>query len=428
MIRRAGRKTVTFANHFAGFLQAYSGIVEIMQGVDQQNGGVAYAALSSLFIVAINKQRKEEKIDATLLTLQKEFSRIEILQDIHFSPIMMTHIDHAYRLGIEFAEEAEYYYSRSSYRRVLEAFTKPPSLGIDTKISEITNVMVEIDKERATLDSQRLLVVQQNVDDIRETVEGTQVELAKERLGILKMKLLVDQICPRGMPATYGALIHEAFKNPGRLKNLSIDRITQDDTFRHWENARGSSMMLLHGTTAITKGDFSWLSPLVLHLIERYQDQRKLVFFHFCHDRTFMEPDTPLQDVLSSIIYQVLAARPSMLLDVSLYQELMSQSSDPNWHSISPEIILDSLIKLLDFFPEVYLLIDRVDRIKGSAQSFTQPLVRIVDHCKGRVKIFLVASSNRQGYPEGKMTPEVLESLEEDLGPRRFFRLRLDQR
>ena len=51
-IGKIGKGTVTFANNFSSFLQAYSGIVEIMQGADQQFGGVAYSALSLLLIVS----------------------------------------------------------------------------------------------------------------------------------------------------------------------------------------------------------------------------------------------------------------------------------------------------------------------------------------------------------------------------------------
>jgi len=52
VIRKVGNKTVVFVNNFSSFLQAYSGIVEIMKGADQQYGGVAYTSLSLFFIVS----------------------------------------------------------------------------------------------------------------------------------------------------------------------------------------------------------------------------------------------------------------------------------------------------------------------------------------------------------------------------------------
>ena len=51
IIRQAGKRTVIFANNFSSFLQAYSGIVEIMKGADQQYGGIAYGTLSLFLIV-----------------------------------------------------------------------------------------------------------------------------------------------------------------------------------------------------------------------------------------------------------------------------------------------------------------------------------------------------------------------------------------
>lgn len=50
-LRRAGRHAVAFANHVSNFLQAFSGVVEVVKAVDQQYGGAAYGALSVLLIV-----------------------------------------------------------------------------------------------------------------------------------------------------------------------------------------------------------------------------------------------------------------------------------------------------------------------------------------------------------------------------------------
>ncbi|KAI4142990.1 MAG: hypothetical protein L6R39_004752 [Caloplaca ligustica] len=463
VVKRAGKKTVVFASNFASFLQAYSGIVEIMQGADQQYGGAAYATLSLLLIVGVNKQRKEERIDATLLDLQREFLRIQILKDIHPTERMKTSIADAYRLGIEFAREATRYYSRSSSRRVLEAFTKPPSLGIDERIAAIAAAMIKIDTERDDSDSQRLSEVQQQVeevqkhveevqqhieevqqhveevqqhveevqrgvDDVRKSLRDSQVQLETERLGTLRRKYLLGKPDPQMVLEQYSSNLKEAFKNPGRLRNLNIDQILDDNAFARWENANASSMILLHGTTAIKKGDYSWISPAVSRLIARYRDQHKSVFFHLCHDSAFMEQDTPLQVIFSSLIYQFLEANPSVLHETSMYQELCSKFSDAEQNASPAQTALDVLKKLLDMLPETYLLLDRVDRIKGKASSFMGLLVKLIRESRGKTKILLVASSNLQVHPEGKMTVDLLESVEEDLGPERFLRLRLDQR
>ena len=48
---KVGKSTLTIANNFSSFLQAYSGTVEVMQGAGQQYGGIAYSALFLLLIV-----------------------------------------------------------------------------------------------------------------------------------------------------------------------------------------------------------------------------------------------------------------------------------------------------------------------------------------------------------------------------------------
>ena len=141
-----------------------------------------------------------------------------------------------------------------------------------------------------------------------------------------------------------------------------------------------------------------------------------------------MESDTPVYVVLSSLIFQILKAQTVVLQDPSHYQELMSKVSDPAWQASSAQSAFEVLHQLLSSLPEIYIFLDRIDRIKGNASRFLESLGESIKNSKNVLKVFLVASSNRQGHPEGKMTQHVLESLEEDLGSHRFFRLRLDQR
>ncbi len=62
-IVKVGKATQTFASNFSGFLQAYSGIIEIMKGADQQYGGIAYSALSLLLIVGGSPKKRHPLAD-----------------------------------------------------------------------------------------------------------------------------------------------------------------------------------------------------------------------------------------------------------------------------------------------------------------------------------------------------------------------------
>lgn len=221
--------------------------------------------------------------------------------------------------------------------------------------------------------------------------------------------------------------IREAFRNLPRVSPFNPDLLELSNQFADWEKSEKACMMLLHGRTAAPKGNCSWLSPATFRLIERYRSQGDTVVSHFCH-RSNMEKDTPAYVVISSLIYQLLDSQASMLRDEAHYQKLSRMLSDPGWRTIRPQIAFDVLAGLLGLFPKVYVLLDRVDRIKGDADYLMDMLTDLIKAAKGTTKIFLVASSNGDRLPGRKMTEDLIESVEQDLGPKRFVELRIDQR
>jgi hypothetical protein len=50
-IKQVSRETARFLNHFQGYLQAYSGVIQMMNGVGPGYGDAAYGALSLLLVV-----------------------------------------------------------------------------------------------------------------------------------------------------------------------------------------------------------------------------------------------------------------------------------------------------------------------------------------------------------------------------------------
>lgn len=314
--------------------------------------------------------------------------------------------------------------------------------------------MTEIEKESRTLNSERLHQVQKSVgevqrevNDIKNGVEGmmsylkrysssdmlmdalaSHVQTERRLLNALKEQLLLGGHDPNDILDRYSSDVRGSFKNPGRLTTLNMDRLAEEKSFNHWDKCSNSCMFLLHGRTAVTTRDYSWLSPAVFHLIQVYRDQNRSVIFHCCHDQLFMEQDTPSHIVVSSLVYQLLEARPSVVRDQPRYQDLSRKFSDPTWHANQPRIPFAVLGELLDSFPEVYILLDRIDRIKGDADRFLDPLAKLVKESRCRLKVFLVASSNGQTDPQGKMKLDLLESVEEELGPSRFSSLLMNQK
>ncbi len=244
----------------------------------------------------------------------------------------------------------------------------------------------------------------------------------------MKEKLLPGGYDTNAVFEEYSILVGESFRNTGRLTPLNIDRLMRNRSVKEWEENRKGCMLLLFGRTENTYTDYCWLSPAVFHLINLYRGQNRVVIFHCCHDRVFMESDTQAQAVLSSLVYQLLQAKAMILRDQPRYQELYRRFSDPMWRAFPLKMPFIVLGELLNEFPEVYMLLDRVDRIKGQADRFLDPLTDMMKKSKCVIKVFLVASSNNHADPNGKITSDVLRCAEDELGYDCFSGLRLDQR
>ena len=140
-----------------------------------------------------------------------------------------------------------------------------------------------------------------------------------------------------------------------------------------------------------------------------------------------MEKDVQAHAVLSSLISQLLETNASILRDDTRYQKLSRCFSDPAWRSHQPKMPFAVLQELLNLCPDMYILLDRVDRIREEAYGFMDSLVSLVKGCKGRIKILLTASSNGYDRVGGRYSEEVQESVEDDLGSERFWNLEMNQ-
>ena len=156
----------------------------------------------------------------------------------------------------------------------------------------------------------------------------------------------------------------------------------QEESYRAWDASHVSCMILLHGRTKVKKIDYSWLSLALSPLIAQHRARNKLVIFHLCQDQPFMEKDLPLHAVLSSLISQLLdsvsEAKLSLLRDETQYQGLKRKLSDLAWGASPPKVPFAVLRQLLDLFPEVYIALDRIDRIRGDPYTFMSSLVSLI--------------------------------------------------
>jgi methyl-accepting chemotaxis protein len=119
-----------------------------------------------------------------LSPLQEQYRRIQLLKTVHGTPEIKKQTATVYRLGIEFLHEAVRYYSIGTFRRICHIISKPPSIHLQAKVSEIQGAIEEIRKEIETLDAVRLEKVEQAVTELSEDVGDLRQRIESVNLNV----------------------------------------------------------------------------------------------------------------------------------------------------------------------------------------------------------------------------------------------------
>jgi hypothetical protein len=119
-MRKPGVWVQQWLTSFGEFLDTYSVIVEVVNTVEPQYGGLAYGILSALLAIPVHKSHHEEEIERALIEFSCAFPRLEIIKDIYSenpekSDTLKRFIVEVYAEVIKFARESVAYYENSSF-------------------------------------------------------------------------------------------------------------------------------------------------------------------------------------------------------------------------------------------------------------------------------------------------------------------------
>ncbi|KAL8920303.1 MAG: hypothetical protein Q9172_004562 [Xanthocarpia lactea] len=112
---KTSKYTQKFATKFSGFLESYSGIVEVVRGADQQYGGLAYSTLSLFLIVAVNKSRHESVIEETMDNVHSSLPRMRAFKEIYPTKELEDLVAKVYIEVMQFLRQSIKYYCRPGY-------------------------------------------------------------------------------------------------------------------------------------------------------------------------------------------------------------------------------------------------------------------------------------------------------------------------
>ncbi|KAI3323399.1 hypothetical protein HD806DRAFT_84955 [Xylariaceae sp. AK1471] len=432
-----GDKAISFLSDFVQFAGEFSGILEIMKGVDQGYGGAGYAALSGLLSVVVNTKRNDDLVAEAMLDLKNEYSRMVLVSELYPTQKIRSYITTTYTLGIEFLQEAQKHYERPTWRRFLYSIVKPPFL-LNRKVKEISSAMAQISKEQNSLLNKRVHEIQTQlgqvdtkVDDVSQDVQRVKIDVnvlhanrEKERLFILISELSEYQIQPDQTVSDYSALLSSSFKRPPGLAQFSLDMLTRDKAYQLWNTSKGNCCLVLNGRTTAAQTSFCWLSPASMGLASALREEarhrvdvsRVAVAEIYCQKKDLMPGNVKQKSVIVSLILQLLEADPTVLRDVDQFERLHNRLNKP---FSDVDQILKLLVETMLSFDTVYVVIDRVDRISGDfMQMFLQNV--IARHTSTKVRAFFVAARNDDIVAK-------IADLEEEMDEKKFIPLHMDQ-
>jgi len=431
-LKWARSSTSKFLNNFNNYLQAYSGIVQMMNGVGPNYGDVAYGALSLLLLVAVNKEKTQDIIGTMLFTLQEQYSRIERLKEVYATAIIQEHIAVVYRLGIEFAHQAALYYSRGTFQRFLYLLSQPPSVALEGKVSEIKKAIKEMRMEMETQDRIRLNNIEREVGHVKrevghvnievghvkrevglvkESVEVLHVRIENERFESLQHLLQVETQDSPTFVRDYERRLADTFDNIRRLPPFDAKKqLFLRDEFIDWRDDRKSSLLLLQGkTVAPDRTLLSWHSSATTRLAcesDKYLGTKGLdlipILSCFCQVVDYWDENSSrvqsADTVISRMVCQLLkmeVARP-LLRDDSRYGKLKRDIEDlgtlPATESAEKLGRLYSMLERLfaDLaLKRAFIILDRVDRIQGNMDKFLDPLLGLLQKSKCVLKVLI---------------------------------------
>jgi hypothetical protein len=131
-----------------------------------------------------------------------------------------------------------------------------------------------------------------------------------------------------------------------------------------------------------------------------------------------MPDNIPTYEVLSSIVYQLLALQPKVLSNRDRFEALVGKLKSDEWRSErlteTFTVLTDIFGMLAELFEElgtIYIVLDRVDRCSGSTQRLIEKLLDLSAVKETyRVKILVVVSMRRVGQEEIEAPEEYVEA------------------
>lgn len=408
----------------SGFLENFSGLVEIAKGADQQYGGLAYGTLSLLLSVVVRKSKHEEAYLDSFEELGYAFPRLETLLRLDPYERLERLVATTFADVIRFARQATEYYS-SGRQRIKVAF-KPENDALGQVRKGLSRIREECD-----------IFMLQQIDELRLEVGNIRVQLETTRAGVhrternvltqinsadtlylaeLRGLLGLKEMSPHIDLVSYGEVLREHFSaenlylKHSHPREVSMQLLSGDDDFHLWWDAETSCVLLAGGSNCTednSTGTLNWLSMGAVLAVEQLRTKGKNIAY-FLVQPDYSSQRCPLRSVLASLLYQLAEMHDNRLR--SRLDRIQYFISRPCWRRMEPangdkelmEGMYDVLVDVFSAFmpeDEINIVVDRLDRCEldssddleapDTVRNVLEMLLRVTTKAKCRIKVLL---------------------------------------
>ena len=145
----------------------------------------------------------------------------------------------------------------------------------------------------------------------------------------------------------YRNLLTDTFGNENTQATLSV--LDRKSDYIEWRDNNHSSILRLSGFTKTSPTGLCWLSNFVPGLVDRLRLEDQPTFFYLMHCRHWMEDDMPMNDIVSSVIMQLLQVRSKDLRDWKRFDAIHRMLQSDLWSKDLNSVCKTLVIVLEEF-------------------------------------------------------------------------------
>ncbi|CZR59497.1 uncharacterized protein PAC_09389 [Phialocephala subalpina] len=387
-IRRLGHGVQKFAVTFLQWLHAFKGVVDIAGSADPG------------LVVAV-KQKVEDELTDTLEDIKEYLPSMIVYEQIYRNEVLGRKIAAVYKGVIYFSREtAKYYIANHGIKRWgrslggKQGFYAPNS---------------NFKKDLLAVKNQCEVLLSVNVDKLKKLAEDQKKQLDKllaaashERLvkfrGYLAQSPSQDTDLKSSLASYTGIL--QSFTMDERVEQLSSEELlSSSKEVKSWSESNISQLLIVAGRnepSTLERDDLSWLSPAAMGIVQQLRDNGETVVYYLCQESSWQSKELLPQEILASILYQILQKEPQVLQDDS-YAFLSAQFEEKDIRMLDLDVLVDAMVQVLRLprhSKRIYIVLDRIDRCKEESVrkvGFLMSLLKLVARTKGfYVKVLVI--------------------------------------